>query len=78
MLEPVAFLLGRCPRCAGDLAKKEDSDGHYLGCIQCGLHLNVEVGVRGRLKVYEPVVLERIGSGKGRRFYAQVEDLVGG
>ena len=35
-LEGKMLLLKSCPRCKGDLLLRNDFDGFFLSCIQCG------------------------------------------
>ena len=34
--------LKSCPRCNGDLHAVSDIYGAYIGCLHCGLHLDLE------------------------------------
>lgn len=54
------FLLGRCPRCHGDLYTVADHYGGYVACLQCGHHLSVmeEVALGLRLNTAAMAVVE--------------------
>ena len=35
--------LKQCPKCGGDLYDRKDIYGKYISCMQCGLHIDLEV-----------------------------------